>query len=812
MFNKKSIKNYIICFFVLFLGLFTAFYNSKADDATVSVGSSGNADVGDGVSVSVSVSGGSISAYTVYLSYDPSVISFEGGSGGGAVVYGSDGTVTISGTGAGDVSLSFTAVDSGSSGLYTSGEFYDIDLNEIDVSYGSDSVSVSGATEAPTEAPTTEAPTTERTEAPTEERTEATTEDRRSSNCNLYTLEVTKGTLEPEFSASNTYYEMRVPTDTKEIEVSAYPADNKASVRVSDNDNIEPGENTMYVTVVAENGDTKTYTIRVIAGELLEDNVITVNGKKYNMITDYSDVDVDLPDGYDEITVKYEKWEIPAFSYKDGATYIVCLKDGQGNVSPFVYDKDKKKFYRYVLYYINNNRYLITDIDENAISGDKYHPVDLEIDGETVKAYKNDELDKDCYIVYAINLEGDSGFYLYDSVEGNLIRYTIITDSNVATPGDATGTDANTEPTTENNITTENSTEGTTTESVTTEAEIKKNTEKGFLSQKQFMWFLIIFGLIFLVLTILVIVFAIKYKSMLEDDEEDEDFVDELWKLDEDEAEGSAEAATTAEEDNDAEDTEDNAEVEEENDNTEESNAIEEKIDETIKETAIAKVGETQIEDANAEATSLEEDTTDKLTGVESEAENKLVLSSNMSELAVNNEILSKLKDVNKNEQTDSNKENVNEETTLDNVAEKSKVDNEEKSKSEKKKAKKNSKVEKVVVASPVDKSTSKETTTDSIDELNKKIDKLMAANNALWAEEKLKEDSMKANTTGDMIEDITKSEPKKKKSSFSLFDADQSIEDVVEIKQDSNEFEEAAKKIEEKLQDDYDADKDSAF
>ena len=342
--------------------------NLKAADATVGVSSTESAEKGDGVSVSVSVSGDSISAYTVFVSYDPSVLSFNSGSG--AIVNGGNGSITISGTGAASVELSFTAVGEGGSGIYSSGEFYDIEMNELEVSYGSSYVEVSDektedtteATEEKTE-DTTET-TEERTEDTNEKTTESTERDDKSSNCNLYTLEVSEGTLTPEFNTSTTYYEMTVAKDVKYIEVSAYPSDSKASVSVTDNDNIEPGENHMYITVTAENGDTRLYTIRVIAGELEKDSMVTVDKKKYSIVKNLSDIYgyADVPDGYEETTVIYDNSDIPVLSYNDGKVYIAFLKDGQENISPFVFDNESGKFYRYVLYYMNNNRYLITDI------------------------------------------------------------------------------------------------------------------------------------------------------------------------------------------------------------------------------------------------------------------------------------------------------------------------------------------------------------------------------------------------------------------------------------------------------------------
>lgn len=705
--ENRLIYNIVVSVILLFFCTLAHMSVSKAAKASVDVSSTGTAEVGDDVSVSLSISGDSISAYTVYVTYDSSVLTFNSGSG--AIVNDSGGTIIVSGTSAGAVSLSFTAANAGNSNIATSGEFYDIDMNELKTSYGSSYVEVE-------KEKTTEA-TTQKPNEPEEPEKPEKPGNTKSSNCNLYTLEVSEGTLEPEFNASTTYYEMHVARDVTYIEVSAYPADNKASVSVSDNDNIEPGENTTYVTVTAENGDTKVYTIRVIAGETASDSRVTVNGINYSFLGSFSEIYdyMDIPDGYEEVTITYDTWDVPAFMYNDGKAYIVYLKDGQGNVSPFVYDKDNSKFYRYVFYRMNDNRYLITDMHEDIKLGDAFKETTLSIEGEQIKAYKSDDLDENCYIIYAINLDGDSGIYIYDSVEGNMMRYTVITDPEDSTPSDATATDATTEAPqqilTEEIVTTENN-------QLTT----KKDKEEGVLTKNQFKIMLIVVGVVFFILILLIIVFAFRFKALRAQgtgDSNSDDFVDELWKLDDEEdADSMDEAAATEEDVETQEDVETETAEDEEASDIEEMAEAEETKDEQASDVSIAEDEKTlDAEEAEAVETSDVSETKDEETSDAPKAED------------------GKVTDVSKAEDTEAPK--------------KEDSDKEE--------------VEKTKVADRAH---------SAMDELNKKLDMLAEANGVLWAEELLKE-KQSGKTEAMSEEEETKEKPKKKKSSFDLFDAE---------------------------------------
>ena len=101
---------------------------------------------------------------------------------------------------------------------------------------------------------------------------------------------------------------------------------------------------------------------------------------------------------------------------------IVYLIDTEGNGQWFLYEKDQKTFQPYVEYQATGNRYVILTPGDDVQIPSSYEATELEIQGQTVTAYvKNGETE--FVLLYAVNINGEPGFYLYDTVEGTYQRY-----------------------------------------------------------------------------------------------------------------------------------------------------------------------------------------------------------------------------------------------------------------------------------------------------------------------------------------------------------------------------------------------------
>lgn len=84
----------------------------------------------------------------------------------------------------------------------------------------------------------------------------------KSTDATLKSLTVKNATISPAFSKDTTKYTASVDYSVSKLDISAVANDSKADVSVSGN-SLKVGSNTVKVTVTAENGDTKTYSITV---------------------------------------------------------------------------------------------------------------------------------------------------------------------------------------------------------------------------------------------------------------------------------------------------------------------------------------------------------------------------------------------------------------------------------------------------------------------------------------------------------------------------------------------------------------------
>lgn len=85
----------------------------------------------------------------------------------------------------------------------------------------------------------------------------------KSNNTNLKTFEVTPTGLSPAFSNVTTEYTMTVDSEVDKIEIKAVAEDENAKVKISGNEDLEIGTNTINILVTAEDGTERTYVITV---------------------------------------------------------------------------------------------------------------------------------------------------------------------------------------------------------------------------------------------------------------------------------------------------------------------------------------------------------------------------------------------------------------------------------------------------------------------------------------------------------------------------------------------------------------------
>ena len=419
-------------------------------------------------------------------------------------------------------------------------------------------------------------------------------EEKKSSNASLSSLVISAGTLSPEFSVATKDYTATVDYSCSSLAVTANPADSKASVTsVTGNDSLEVGENTVSVVVTAEDGSTSTYNI-VVTRRAEDDpenadkqdnwKKFNINGTEWTMVNDIPE-DV-VPEGFEHSKTVIEGLEYNTLHGTFGDITLVYLQSESGN-GLFVYDAAQNAAYEYVR--INSESHFIVvllpkvdDVPEG------YNEVSLSIEGKGVatayqtKAEKKDDKTKDFYLVYAMNDNGESGWYTYDSVDGTYMRTELSTPTVAQEENDA----------------------------------VKSELVPGIANKYLVLAAILILVIIILALLLLVVVVKNNKRTANDEDDDEDDEEDDTKELD---IEDNDIEDNVIEDDTIAEDNEENSDEEndiEANDDAQES-AEEPQIDELqepVEESQVDEIQESVEESQTDELQeSVEESQTDEL-------------------------------------------------------------------------------------------------------------------------------------------------------------------------------------------------------
>lgn len=88
-------------------------------------------------------------------------------------------------------------------------------------------------------------------------------EKEKSKDSSLKELAIAEGAITPEFNKDVKEYALTVSNEITSVNVTATPTDSKAKATIEGNTELKEGENTVTVTVTAENGDKTNYIIKV---------------------------------------------------------------------------------------------------------------------------------------------------------------------------------------------------------------------------------------------------------------------------------------------------------------------------------------------------------------------------------------------------------------------------------------------------------------------------------------------------------------------------------------------------------------------
>ena len=388
---KKLYKKILTGAFILLFVFLFKLPNVDAASCRIGVSAPSSAVVGQSFKVTVTVSGSaSIGSWEYTLSYDSSKVRLNSGTLH-VVDYGNGSKTSASYT------YSFTALTSGTA------TFKPVNASVLDYTSTNECLSSTGS-------------------ASVSMKTMAEIEAGYSRNNNLASLSVEGAELSPAFDKNTLEYSATLPVDTTKAKIIATPEDSKSSITGAGEIDVVDGLNKVEVVVTAQHGEKKTYVINLTVEEL-DPIKVKVDGKNYTIVRKAGQVE-DIPVGFSETKIKIEDQEVAAYENKEAGLTLVALKDEEGEVRLFIYDKKTKKFSKFNEVAGTGLYLLILDeADEDIPYGFKKTSVKIGDDKVTAYKYVLDD-DKNHYLVYAQNLQtGDKGFYVYDKEDASFQRY-----------------------------------------------------------------------------------------------------------------------------------------------------------------------------------------------------------------------------------------------------------------------------------------------------------------------------------------------------------------------------------------------------
>lgn len=167
-------------------------------------------------------------------------------------------------------------------------------------------------------------------------------EEKKSDNANLKSLVVENYDIIPNFSSDVTEYTLDVTSEVTELSIKAEPEDSKATVTIKGEKELKEGENTVIISVDAEDGTTKLYEIKVTKKE---ETVFGLTSLKIK------DANIEFkPDVYNySVNIKSDVdiLEIQAIASEEDAIVEITgneeLKEGENIITIIVSSKDGEK-------------------------------------------------------------------------------------------------------------------------------------------------------------------------------------------------------------------------------------------------------------------------------------------------------------------------------------------------------------------------------------------------------------------------------------------------------------------------------------
>ncbi|NLW88572.1 MAG: cadherin-like beta sandwich domain-containing protein [Clostridiaceae bacterium] len=408
--NRGKLFSYASLFLALLVVVSVIPIASVRAAASPSISVGGTAEVGKTIAVSIKISGtdGPYSGFSGQIIYNSNMLRLDSISSNysaynwyTSLALGTFGCAGASiTTGSTIVTAQFTCLEAGTTQI----SLHDF---EVDANYSSASASVTIKTPVPL-----------------------------SGNANLSSLKVSPGSLSPGFSSSRTSYSMEVGEDVSKVTVTAVAEHSKAKVTLNGvQNNIKPGVNTIKITVKAEDGTTKVYSIKVTRATGPTGTptptpqplpLMEYLGQELMIIP--IDEDTTTPEGFTPSTSTYKGVEIPVFmgpSFAGSSDRILLVQLlFESDIKLFVYDPKTQTVHPFLFISQPDVIFRILAVADTALIPFGYEPFDYEYDGERIIAYRLiSDPDHPQILLNLMNDSGQASFFFYDTENKMMLPY-----------------------------------------------------------------------------------------------------------------------------------------------------------------------------------------------------------------------------------------------------------------------------------------------------------------------------------------------------------------------------------------------------
>ena len=247
--------------------------------------------------------------------------------------------------------------------------------------------------------------------------TQADLEASYSKNNNLKALSVSGYTITPTFNKDVTKYTVDVGSNTEKITINATKDDSKASLSGTGTHEVSEGENKFNITVTAENGSTKTYTLIV---NVVDPNPIKVTIDEKELTVVKRESTLETPQGFENTQIEIDEQKVPAFYNEINNFTLIGLKDSEGNIEYYLYDTENRTYSKYNEASLDSFKIYPLKIDKQF--DETYTKTNVKINDIDFEAMVS--TNSNYYVIHAKNLlTGKNAYYRYDKLLNSLITF-----------------------------------------------------------------------------------------------------------------------------------------------------------------------------------------------------------------------------------------------------------------------------------------------------------------------------------------------------------------------------------------------------